>query len=76
MTVRTVVISQGVGYCKHQGVAFVNLFLSPMEGGRHFKLGVQSQSQVVKFLDLLKKVGALAVGGEGDTIWKGGGNVG
>jgi len=30
MTVRTVVISQGVAYCKPQGVAFVNLFLSPM----------------------------------------------
>ncbi len=65
MAVRTVIISQGVGYCKHQGVTFVNLFLSPMKGGRHFKLGVQSESQVVKFLDLLKKVGALAVGGEG-----------
>ena len=65
MAVRAVIISQGVGYCKHQGVTFVNLFLSPMKGGRHFKLGVQSESQVVKFLDLLKKVGALAVGGEG-----------
>ena len=65
MTVRTVVISQGVGYCKHQGIAFVNLFLSPVEGGRHFKLRVQSQPQVIKFLDLLKKVGTLAMGGEG-----------
>ena len=65
MAVRAVIISQGVGYCEYQGVASVNLFLDPVEGGRHFELGIQSQAQVVKFLNLLKKVEALSVGGEG-----------
>ncbi len=40
MAVRAVIISQGVGYCEYQGVAPVNFFLDPMEGGRHFELGV------------------------------------
>ena len=40
VAVGTVVVSQGVRYCKYQGVAFVDLFLNPVEGGRHFELGI------------------------------------
>jgi hypothetical protein len=40
VAVGTVVVSQGIGYCKYQGVANVNLFLNPVEGGRHFELGI------------------------------------
>jgi len=39
VAVGAVVVSQGIGYCKYQGDAFVNLFLmNPVEGGRHFEL--------------------------------------
>ena len=40
MTVRTVVVSQGVGYCEYQGVAPVNFFLDSVEGVGHFELRV------------------------------------
>ena len=65
MAVGAVVILQGMRYCKYQGVTFVDLFLNPVEGRRHFELGIQSQAQIVELLNLLDQVGALAVGGEG-----------